>query len=225
MRRFNRSRSRAFVAPLVIVSALGLLVGACGGSAPSAPPSSAPVASLTATPSSTGPSSVAPASSAPSSAQPSSTGPTTVALDLPQRQPGRSIYDLDGVFRAATVSAVERDIEAIRSKAGVDIVVVTYPHGSAVTTDQAQADASQIMERWAVGGPTGLGLVILFDLDTTKLHGQVQLFGGDALRTSLLSNAQRQTIFDGTMLPLLKSGDLDGALIAGIAKLKAKLVP
>ena len=125
---------------------------------------SSPVASLTATPSSTGPSSVAPASSAPSSALPSSTGPTTVALDLPQRQAGRSIYDLGGAFRAATVSAVEPDIEAIRSKTGVDIVVVTYPHGSAVTTDQAEADASQIMERWAVGGPTGLGLVILFDL-------------------------------------------------------------
>jgi uncharacterized membrane protein YgcG len=107
----------------------------------------------------------------------------------------------------------------------VDIVVLTYPRGSAVTVDEAEAEASQIMERWAVGSPTGLGLVILFDLDTTKVHGQVQLFGGDALRISLLSNAERQTIFDGTMLPLLKAGDLDGALIAGIARIKAKLAP
>ena len=60
------------------------------------------------------------------------------------------------------------------------------------------------MDQWGVGR-VGIddGLVILFDLDTTGIHGEVQLFAGPGFSSRHLSDDERQAIYEGTMLPLL----------------------
>ena len=82
------------------------------------------------------------------------------------------------------------------------------------------------MDQWGVGRK-GFddGLVILFDLDPSREHGQVILYGGPGYRAAYLDNAEKQKIFDEDMLPLLQQGDLDGALLAALAKVDANATP
>ena len=61
------------------------------------------------------------------------------------------------------------------------------------------------MDQWGVGR-RGFddGLVILFDLKPNDTcHGQVQLYAGPGYRAKFLSNADRQSIYENEMLPLL----------------------
>ena len=61
----------------------------------------------------------------------------------------------------------------------------------------AEAHAQALMDQWGVGR-RGFddGLVILYDLDPSLVHGQVQLFAGPGYRATFLSNEERQAIFD-----------------------------
>jgi hypothetical protein len=59
--------------------------------------------------------------------------------------------------------------------------------------------------------------VILFDLDPSREHGQVILYGGPGYRART-STTPRSRRFDEDMLPLLQQGDLDGALNAALRR-------
>ena len=82
------------------------------------------------------------------------------------------------------------------------------------------------MDQWGVGRK-GFddGLVILFDMYPGNEHGQVILYGGPGFRATFLDNAEKQRIFDEDMLPLLRGGDLDGALLAAMTKVDAAATP
>ena len=75
------------------------------------------------------------------------------------------------------------------------------------------------MDQWGVGrAGVNDGLVVLFDLDTTLKHGQVQLYAGGGFADRYLTTDELQAIFDEDMAPLLQGGDLDSALLVGLAK-------
>jgi hypothetical protein len=83
------------------------------------------------------------------------------------------------------------------------------------------------MDQWGVGRK-GFddGLVILFDLhEGDPCHGQVQLYAGPGYRAKFLTNGERQAVFENDMLPLLRACDLDGALLAALAKVDAAATP
>jgi hypothetical protein len=68
--------------------------------------------------------------------------------------------------------------------------------------------------------------VILFDLnEDDTCHGQVQLYAGPGFRAKFLTNEERQRIYENDMLPLLRGCDLDGALLAAMAKVDAAATP
>ena len=132
----------------------------------------------------------------------------------------RAVYDTAGVFRPATIAAVETTIDEIEARTGAEVVVYTqawpYKTSEAQTLDNALA----LMNQWGVGRK-GFddGLVILFDLDPSLVHGQVQLYAGSGYRSAFLSDNECQRIFEDDMLPLLQQGDLDGALVAAMGKI------
>ena len=73
------------------------------------------------------------------------------------------------------------------------------------------------MDEWGVGrAGVNDGLVILFDLDTSLQHGQVQLYAGSGFAES--SQPELQDIYDNDMLPLLQGGDLDSAVLVALAQ-------
>jgi uncharacterized membrane protein YgcG len=145
---------------------------------------------------------------------------------FPEPQDGVRVYDTAGVFRPDTVDRVAETIRQIELRTGAQVVVYTQPVEDGRTTDEADADARALMDQWGVGRK-GFddGLVILFDMYPGNEHGQVILYGGPGFRATFLDNAAKQKIFDEDMLPLLRGGDPDGALLAAISKVDAAATP
>jgi uncharacterized membrane protein YgcG len=138
---------------------------------------------------------------------------------------GRRVYDQAGVFRQDTRDKIQATADAIEQRTGAQVVVYTQVKPG-VTTDEAEQDAIALMDQWGIGRK-GFddGLVILFDLDNSLKHGQVQLYAGPGFRATFLSNGDRQAIFENDMLPFLRQGDLDGAVLVAMARVDAAATP
>ena len=95
----------------------------------------------------------------------------------------------------------------IEARTGAEVVVYSQIVDYGITTEEADDHAQALMDQWGVGRK-GFddGLVILFDLDPSLLHGQVQLYGGPGYRAAFLDNSEKQRIFDEDMLPRLRDG-------------------
>ena len=192
-------RSRA---PLALVAATAWLLAVATGSVSASSATAGPAPTIAA--------SGATASPAPAP----SPGPP-----FPEPIDGVAVYDFAHVFRPETVTEAEGVVDAIEAQTGAEVVVYTQALGrDDITTDEAESHARALMDEWGVGR-AGIddGLVILFDLDTTLKHGQVQLYAGPGFESTYLSDEQRQAIYEDDMLPLLASGDLDSALLVGLA--------
>ncbi len=155
-------------------------------------------------------------------------GATALAAGPPYPDPvaGQRVYDTADVFDPATIAAAEATIAGIEARTGAQVVVYSQVVGDDVSSDQAESDAQALMDQWGVGRK-GFddGLVILFDLDSTKCHGQVQLYAGPGYRAAYLSNDQRDAIFTDDMTPYLENCDLSGALTAGLEDVDAAATP
>jgi uncharacterized membrane protein YgcG len=138
----------------------------------------------------------------------------------------RAVYDDAGVFREATISSAEKTIDAIEARTGAEVVVYSQVVDYGVTTEEADAAAQALMDQWGIGRK-GFddGLVILFDLDPSLAHGQVILYGGPGYRAAYLDNGEKQKVFDDDMLPLLRRGDLDGALLVALERVDTNATP
>jgi uncharacterized membrane protein YgcG len=178
-----------------------------------------------------------------SSAAPPSGG--AVALTVPQETPyaatvtppdagppypepvtGQRVYDYAGIFSSDAIASAEATIRAIEDRTGAQIAVYTQIKPESDTLDKANADARALMDQWGVGRK-GFddGLVILFDMQTNLLHGQVSLYAGSGFKAAFMTNADRQRVFDEDMLPRLKAGDFDGALRITLADIDAAATP
>jgi hypothetical protein len=82
------------------------------------------------------------------------------------------------------------------------------------------------MDQWGVGRK-GFddGLVILFNMYPGRQHGQVSLFAGPGFQAEFLDDPTRQRIYENDMLPRLRDGDFDGALLAVLEKVDAVATP
>ncbi len=144
----------------------------------------------------------------------------------PAPQVDRAVYDYAGAFQPATVASVEATIDEIEARTGAEVVVYTQIAGYGVSQSEAKSDAASLMDQWGVGRK-GFddGLVILFDLDPTRIHGQVFLYGGAGYLSTYMSESDLQGLYDNEMLPLLKAADLDGAITVALARVNASTTP
>lgn len=154
------------------------------------------------------------------------TGGPAPGPPFPPPVDGQAVYDHAGVFSDETIAATERTIDEIEARVGAEVVVYSQVVSYGITIEEADAHARALMDQWGVGRK-GIddGLVILFDIDPSLLHGQVQLYGGPGYRAAYLDNGERQRIFDDEMLPLLRDGDFDGALLAAMRRIDAIATP
>jgi uncharacterized membrane protein YgcG len=137
-----------------------------------------------------------------------------------------AVYDHAAVFRPETIASAEATIDGIENRTGAEVVVYTQVVGSGGSEEQTESNARALMDQWGVGR-RGFddGLVILFDLDDSRVHGQVQLYAGPGYAAAFLSNGERDAIFENNMLPRLRAEDLDGALLVALAKVDANATP
>ena len=68
-------------------------------------------------------------------------------------------------------------------------------------------------------------MVIFFDIDPSLEHGQVQLYAAPGFEAAFLSNAERQSIFENDMVPLLRNADFDGALEVALRRVDDAATP
>ncbi|HEX5451885.1 MAG TPA: TPM domain-containing protein, partial [Candidatus Limnocylindrales bacterium] len=144
----------------------------------------------------------------------------------PSPVPGQVVYDTAEVLGPQTEAQATATIQGIAARTGAQVIVYTQVKPESDTPEAAQADADALGTQWGVGRK-GFddGLVILFDLDESKCHGQVQLDAGSGYAAAFLSNDERQQIYEDDMLPLLRDCDLDGALLTALAKVDANATP
>jgi len=182
-------------------------------------------------PPATPPTSPAPGATPPPSPVPSipilPSGPTPPAgPPFPAPEANVTVYDYAHVLKSNTIAAVQQTILGIEQRTGAEVVVYTQIKPSSNTPERAEADAIALIDQWGVGRK-GFddGLAILFDLDQSKCHGQVQLYGAPGYRATYLTNSERQSIFDDEMVPYLRQCDMDNALVAAMAKIDAAATP
>jgi len=139
---------------------------------------------------------------------------------------GQRVYDTAGIFDPATIAAAEAAIAGIQSRTQAQVVVYTEKVDYGQSSDEAESNAQALMDQWGVGRQ-GFddGLVILFEIDPSGCHGQIQLYAGPGYRSAYLSNDQRDAIYNDDMLPDLEVCDMDAALQAGLAKVDAAATP
>jgi uncharacterized membrane protein YgcG len=139
---------------------------------------------------------------------------------------GQRVYDTAGIFDPATITAAEATIAGIQARTGAQVVVYSESVDYDLSSDDAESNAQALMDQWGVGRQ-GFddGLVILFEIDPSGCHGQIQLYAGPGYRAAYLSNDQRDAIYNDDMLPELESCDMDAALQAGLAKVDAAATP
>ena len=150
-----------------------------------------------------------------------------LAIDLPPTEEGVYVYDLADIWSQSARDHANVEIGEIRDRTQAQIVVVSWPSGySSVDTELARVDAHTIMDTWGIGrAGVNDGLVILFDMDETLAHGQIYLYTGNGFADSYLTDEEAAEIVDGTMLPRAKDGDLDAAMLDGLAKVDAIVQP
>ena len=139
---------------------------------------------------------------------------------------GVAVYDHAGILQPETIASVEKTIDQIEERTGAEVVVYTQVVENGRSTEETDGDARALMDEWGVGRK-GFddGLVILFNMYPGLEHGQVNLYGGPGFRATFLDNGQKQAIFDNDMLPRLKAGDFDGALLVAIQRVDDAATP
>lgn len=168
--------------------------------------------------------------SAVNAASPSPAGPSPSETPAPSPPPpgppypeptnNQAVYDFAGILTPSTEKLAEQVIDAIEAQTKAEVVIYTQALGrDDITTDEAEADAKALMDEWGVGrAGVNDGLVILFDLDTSLEHGQVQLYGGAGFLDHYLSLDQLQAIYQDDMLPLLRDANFDTAVQLALAR-------
>jgi uncharacterized membrane protein YgcG len=178
-----------------------------------------------------------PSSPTPGGSTPPGPGPTPGPLvpDLPSAPAGPpypepiagvTVYDYAGVLAPSTRQRAASVIAGIEERTGAEVIVYTQVKPSSDTPDEAERDAIALVDQYGVGRQ-GFddGLAVLFDLDESLCHGQVQLYAAPGFRASYLTNEDRQRIFDQDMVPHLGRCDLSGALDAAMASIDTATTP
>ncbi|MEO7118745.1 MAG: TPM domain-containing protein [Candidatus Limnocylindrales bacterium] len=145
---------------------------------------------------------------------------------FPEPIDGVTVYDYADVLEPATEAEAQRIILGIEQRTAAEVVVYTQVKPESDTPAEAERDAIALIDQWGVGRK-GFddGLAILFDMDDSLCHGQVQLYAGPGYRAAFLDNDERQAVFDDQMVPLLRRCEIDQALLVALAAVDANATP
>jgi uncharacterized membrane protein YgcG len=141
------------------------------------------------------------------------------------------VYDYADVLSAATEGSATATIVEIENRTGAEIVIYTQLKPGS-DEDSTRTDAKALLDEWGVGRAGFFdGLAILVNMNRTLCipgvsgNGQVQLYAGDGYKAAFLSDSERQQIFEEDMVPRLSRCDIDGAVLAALAKIDANATP
>lgn len=139
----------------------------------------------------------------------------------------RAVYDYAGILTPDGIVRAEAVIDGIEARTGAEVVVYTQLTGYYdIETSETESRARALIDQWHIGrAGFNDGMVVFFDIDPSLEHGQVQLYAAPGFESAFLSNAERQSIYENRMLPLLRNADFDGALEAALEKVDEAATP
>lgn len=136
---------------------------------------------------------------------------------FPPPEADRAVYDFAGVLRTPTVEIAELMIDAIEGRSGAEIAVYTQVDPGEVTAAGTQQAATDLMNAWGVGRTDyNDGLIMFFDFDSSRKHGQMWLMPGSGF-SFYLSAEELNDASSAMVLPYSRAGDFDSAVLAGLA--------
>lgn len=147
---------------------------------------------------------------------------TLAGPNLPPTREGVYVYDLAHIWNQATIDQAQAIAKGIRDRTQAELAIVSYPTSDPdVSTDTARADALTIMNTWGVGrAGVNDGLVVLFDMNAgSTAHGQIYLYAGSGFLDQYLNVGEATSVVNDTMLPKARDGDLNAALLDGLARI------
>ncbi len=142
---------------------------------------------------------------------------------FPDPVSGRAVYDPAGAITAETEQELESRIDGIEARTGAEIVV--YLQVDPAVSEQENLDKAQaLLDQWGVGR-VGFddGLVMLLGLESDLKHGRISLFGGSGFTAAYLDPDALTAVIQDDMVPLARSGDIDGALLAALDSIGGRM--
>jgi len=144
-------------------------------------------------------------------------GPVSAAdFDVPELT--GPVVDAAGVLSPATKRVVSEALRALHERGGSQITVLTVRSLEGVPIEQASI---RVVDQWRLGGKKlDNGVLLLIAPKERKLRIEV----GQGLEGALTDADSNRIIFQ-SMVPLLKSGDLNSAVIVGVYQIARKTDP
>lgn len=141
---------------------------------------------------------------------------------------GQRVYDYRRIFSPAAVADAERLSRTIEDRSGAQVVVYTQSVSAGLSEAEARAQAAALGNQWGVGR-NGFddGVVVLFDIDPSGIHGKVAIVGGGGFRSAYLPDSEAERIVDEQVIPRLMESppQFDLALHDALARLDAAVSP
>ena len=131
------------------------------------------------------------------------------------------VLDSARVINGVDQQALQTELQALLEDGDIDIVVVTQERQPVGTRTIARADAARLLEEWQVGGETGRGAVMLWNINPqaeTARSGVALGAGFDALDARAVDDAVYAAVQPG-----LENQDWKSALTAGRLELESHL--
>src|ERR1035437_10543361 len=123
--------------------------------------------------------------------------------------PSGYVNDFAGVLRADTKQSLEAELLAFKQATSNEITVVTVPN---MGGDYIENYAVKLFAEWGIGTKDkNNGVLLLLSIEEHKMKIEV----GYGLEGAL-PDSVAQSILNNEMTPLLKAGDYDGAVTAGV---------
>lgn len=134
--------------------------------------------------------------------------PAALAYSSPG-SPSGYVNDFAQVLSTGTKDSLESELSAFEKSTSNEITVVTVPN---MGGDYVENYAVKLFEEWGVGKKnTDNGVLLLLSIEEHKMRIEV----GYGLEGAL-PDSVAQSILNNEMTPLLKQGDYDGAVTAGV---------
>jgi uncharacterized membrane protein YgcG len=138
------------------------------------------------------------------------------------REDGQHISDQAGVIDGVNQPQINDELQGLLEETGIDIVVYTQTKAKPGTRAQARKEAAVVFEEWGVGGESGQGAVIFWNISEDGSIARNGVVLGDPWTD------EQQTAVDRTINNAIKStlqtSAFTDALTIGVTALEDELV-
>lgn len=155
------------------------------------------------------------------------TAAVAVAAGPPFPDPveNQAVYDEAGILSADVIAQLETLIDDVEARSGAEMVVFTQTAPGISESDNFE-NARALVNQWGIGR-AGFddGLVLMIGMAANGINGRVSLFGGSGFLDAYASEGDLQAIVDDVFVPRALARDLNGATLATMQAVDAKVTP